>query len=795
MSGSSVILSTATVTTDAQATLTFNSARYTDVTFTLTNPSASQGIYRIVTGNMDYTDLVPRTLEVAFEPNETKSIVAAFLPSGNKYNFFLQRKEFDSWVKQGSVRTASVYEIKDVNVSTSSSAAVVSWTRAFSTSHTVRLYDTSNNSTQIEQVTADLNTSTNKYEAVFSGLSNTINYRISIQTVEKSYHVNNGYFNQWKAVGYALFTPSDKANLEIDSVYASYTELSWDDGDVGQYEEDEEAEFKLYRRPTDNSVPWVVLLDWTPDTTRKFTDTGLTPGVEYRYDLNRKGVDGDEVLQDTKYVTTKSSRVTIGEIGSKTLGFSWTPVYDGVTYFFVVNGRTHTTSGTSTWRQDLSPDTGYTLELYVSEQGERVLLSSLTQRTDKSSFISLDLVKHTEVSYDLHNMSSQDSTTFYVANENEYIRSIDFSTGQEITNLSLRGFRPGSTHNLSLFRKENGVWVKQEAGGGLLEHLAVTTKEVSASTSVASRSSMIQWDEGYSGASYGITLFDIVPDGDRSAAVQTLVSNDITNTGGLRSAIITGLDMATQYWGVITATESNTSNVPEDIAVGMFTFTTSAGATLITGEVKASSVFLEWDAGDVEEADGVAEFKLRKQEVSVGTWTDATSWLPHDTTSFAKITGLKAGTAYKFELVRMGLGGNAVSQATVDATTKTSTLTISGTASSSIQVGWTEIYPGASYLLMYTVENGTPETFGGGPISQTSALLDGLESSTKYVVELYCIEDNVVVGLQTQKLGSAASAETGTSKVVVAGAAIVGVAAVGLIVYKMKFAAKTKALV
>ena len=775
---SQILLSTETVTTDAQAQMTLVSTGYTTAKLSFTNPSETSAQFRVQFG------IAIVGPETTVEGGATAIIEATGLPVGGAPNLTLKRNEFDTWIDQGNVVSAPTKSIGDVSMSTSSAAAMISWPNTHAATYAIDTFNKTNLSQSLARYST-IPVVDGKNEISFQA-SNTITYVAQILVLE------GGEYHLLKTVE---FTPSDLANLSIDAIFATYAELSWDDGDVGQDEADGEAEFRLWRQIRDGSTPWVVLLSWTPDTTKTFTDTGLIPGVEYRYDLQRRGVDGATILQDKNYPFTKTTEITIGEIGSKTLGFNWTSAYDGAEYTYKINGTEVNTSSLAAMVTGLSPDTDYTLEVFIREQGQTILMSSFTQKTDKSGFISLTLAKHTEVSYALHQFSSQTPSTFYVANEDESVRSNDFSTSMSITNMWLRGINPGSTHNLSLFRKENGAWVKQEAGEGLVEHITITTQDASVSTSVATTSAMLQWNEGYDGANYEVNLFYSAPSGSAVVPDEIIQNGDITNSSGLRSAIITGLTMDTPYWATLTVTESNVSNVPEKILLQSFNFDTSAGATLITGEVKASSVFLEWQVGDVNEADGLAEFKLKKQEVSEGTWTDATNWLPHDTNSFANISGLKAGTAYKFELIRMGLDGSEVPQAVVSVSTKTSTLTIAGTASASIQATWTEIYPGASYLLMYTIENGSPETFGGGPISETSALLEGLESSTKYVIELYVMEQGTAVGIATQKLGSSASAETGISKVVVAGAAVVGVAAVGLIVYKIKMAKTvTKAL-
>ena len=798
MSGSPVLIDTKTVTTDSQAQLVLHSTRYTDATVTFKNPSDSQGVYRVVHGSQNYTNLTTVSTEVTFDANQTKAVICVGLSAGSGYNFYLQRKEFGSWIRQGDSIVVTTKKATDVNVSTSSKAAIVSWPKTHEASYTARLYDKAANTTQIVAPVATFNTSTNRYEATFTGLSNTKNYRISIQTVEKYINASNQYGNKWIIASTLEFTPSELANIEVDSVFASYVNLSWDDGEVGQDEADEEAEFRIYRKMSDNGQ-WIEIMSWTPDTTKTFVDTDLVPGTKYIYMLQRKGVDGVHVVQDSKEVTTKTTTLSAGSAWSTAIQWGWAEIYDSsvMQYGITVEGGETIYSGvagTTIILRNLSPDTEHTLELFVVEKGERVLVDTSTKRTDKSGIVSLQQARYSTATFTIQNFSSRD-THYYIANEDESIKSsnISFSAGNSTKNVDLNGFNINSTSKIFLKRAESGRWVTQTSGEGILDHVVLTMKNITMSTSVASTSAMIQWDNGYDGAIYELSLFD---NGDQEAVpIDVKANGDISSSEGKRIAILTDLEMETPYWGTITVTETNASGVDEKMVIQPFNFETSAGAVFQVGEVKASSAKLTWNAGNVEEEDGVAEFKVRKQEVSVGTWTDATNWLPHTTNSLATIYSLKPGTDYKFQLFRLGLDGSSVPQAIVDVTTKTSTLTISGTASSHIQAEWTELYPGAIYQLVYTADGSDPVTFGGGTTTATTALLTDLQSSTEYTVELYAIENGVPVGIATQALGSAASAKTGVSPIVVGGAVVAGAVVVGLVVFKLKAAKAASSLV
>lgn len=183
-------------------------------------------------------------------------------------------------------------------------------------------------------------------------------------------------------------------------------------------------------------------------------------------------------------------------------------------------------------------------------------------------------------------------------------------------------------------------------------------------------------------------------------------------------------------------------------------FTTSVGATLVTGDIYASYIDLSWVPGEVLEGDGVAEFKLRHAEWPGGSYTDTTDWLPNTVTTTHRVSGLKPDQEYRFALLRKGLDGVGKTHAIVNITTRGSTLHAENMTSSKMLVRWEEPYVGATYKLTYSEQNGTPVTFGGGSVSQTEALLAGLKPDTDYTLVLYVVEDGSPVGVAMSALGS-----------------------------------------
>jgi hypothetical protein len=800
MSSSTVLLDTETVTTDSQAQLVSAGTIYTNARFTFTNNSSTAAVYRLVSGLSTYTDLTPRSPEVTVDGGATTTITAVRLShsSSPNYDIFLERKEFGSWVRQGDSIPVTTKVIDDVNASTSSEAAVLSWDKTHTVNYSVRLHENGSFVRSINDV--PLNTATNKYEVVLNGLSNTKTYMASIQTVELNMN-STAYYNQWQELKQVTFTPSDYANLNIDAVYCSYADLSWDDGNVGDDEEDEEAEFKIVRKLvglTGSIESTDTAMDWTPDTTKTLSMTGLLPGRRYLLSLYRRGVNGVEVFQDGsgKDITAKTSEITTDGPASTRIKFNWTPVYPGASYRYqITGGGIGITSGLTAMMTRLTPDTSYTFSLMVVEKGQSIPVTSFDAATDKSGYLTLIQARHTNMSLEAHTFSSSDSR-YIVANAESPSAatksSSEFTLSGDVTHTAeLRGLAYNSPYKMYLFRVEYGTWIKQTFPNGLGDHLAVNTKNLAPETSVASTSALVKWEEGYTGADYQLLIFDTDPEqNEEGPAVQTKANTQISTAGSARSSVITGLSMETRYWAGVLVTETTASGVAQKYPLRLFTFETSAGAVFQIGRVRASDVRFTWDAGEVKEEDGVADFKVRKQVVGESLWIDVTSWLPHDTTSFATITGLSPGTEYSFALARKTLDGGSATQAIVDVETKSSSLTISGTASSHIQVTWSSLYDNAQYQLVYTAKDGDPVTFGGGPITATEALLTGLESSTEYTIELYAIEEGVAVGISTVALGSAAVAKTDQNLVLIAGVAVTAtVAVVGVVVLlKMKAA-------
>lgn len=775
---STVVLDTKTVKTDAEAAMRYVRATFTTVSFAVKNPSRSTATFRLVSGSENYTNLTPRSAAVGIAAGDAATLVAVKLQIGTSYNFFLQRDEADSWVRQGEGDAKKTHSISDLNVSTSSAAAVVSWPMTHTGEYSVDVSVERN----VTSVVPELDSDTRRYTAVFGSLKSGTEYGVQVRFTE-----NIGSGTATTVVAKSSFVPSPRANLEVDAVFASFVDLSWDDGDVGDDEADGEADFMI-QAYSQNDKTWSVVMDWTPDTTKTTSATGLAPGSTYTIRLSRRGVDGKMVVQQQKEVTTKTTDLRASARWSTTLTILWDQLYDGAVYKWRLapkgsEGPVQQTTDTRVNVHNLIPDTDYTFDLFIAEKGNDTFVKTVDARTDKSGVLSLKQAKHTTVSFNVQNFSSSPANYYVTSQDNSFVSSRFSMDGNVSREIEVQGLSPNSKHVFSLFRSESGMWTKQTASG-LQDHVPVITKAISAGTSVASASAQVKWEEGYEGAMYEVNIFDEAP-GSGSTPMQITPDDEIGNSDGTRSVIVTGLEKETEYWGTITVAENVASGGTQKIMIRPFSFTTSAGAVFRVGTVKASSAAFKWDAGDVAEEDGVAEFRVTTTKVSSGKESDSTTWLPDDTSS-ATVSGLEPGVDYKFKLYRKGLDGSRVFQAEIKLATKTSALSVSETTSSNIQVEWTTLYDKAQYLLMYTPTGGEALTFSGGPVLETQALLTGLEPNTEYVIELYVLENGRAVGVSTVALGSAVRTKTSRNFVLIGGVAAVIALLLVLMMAKMR---------
>lgn len=796
---SSVSLHSVDVKTDELARMSLVGSSYSSVSFKVVNPSSSDGFYRIAYSNSSSSRVVGRTQSTKVGPGAEKVLAVTSLASGAQYDFSLERKEFGEWVTQvtnlgKTSMMVSTYALDagDVTVSTSSTKAALSWPKTHDSSYKVELYDSSKGPgakplVQSEAVTLD--EKSQKYRSIFSKLSNKITYRGVISAPG-----TNGVF---APVASVEFTPSAYATLKVNGSYASYTEFSWDEDGVGKDEEDGEAEFEI-RGYDKIDRKWFSVMEMTSDKVKSLTWTKPVPNRDYYVRLRRRSLTDTSVYQKgARYLGVKTSQIKVDSSTATGLRFTWTSAYAGAVYKYSLTPSGGDTAvklaprgAMSVDVTKLAPDTEHAFELFVFERGQDVSVGKIVGKTDKSGSLSLSQAKHTVVTLRVDNSSSGEAT-YYVADESNTFKTGNFKlTGQVSRDVEIRGLSPSRRYKFCLFRRELGRWIKQVFGPSLLDYLTVDTKKFNVSTSVASESALVKWDQAYKGASYELSVYDKAPSSKDGGPKPLQVKADSAigeSSGGKRGVVVSGLAKETGYFGVVTVSEKTASGETRSVVLGQFQFATSAGAVFHVGETRATSVVLSWSAGEVLEEDGIAEFMVTRGKKSSASSApsapsapseSSTAWMPDSVTSLA-VDGLAPGKAYVFTLWRKGLDGRKVRQASLDVSTTSALLEVSGTTSTRIQVKWEELYAGARYKLVYTAAaaSGSPEqtlvpvTFADGPIATTEALLTDLDPGTAYTLELYVVEKGVDVDLATVALGTAVTVTTGRNKMLIGGIA------------------------
>lgn len=751
--------------TDKLSTLSFLDLTHTACKFRWTNPSSTTSIFRVVyKKNTSPTWVASPDISVGGNATKTYSLTG-WIP-GATYQVYLDRKENGSRVRQS---LSSTYWINvttkpiEINTSTSSSAAVLTWNKTYTATYQIKIYDTAGSNTvpiqTLEQASVTLSGST--YSLVVKSLVKNKTYR-AVFNANEVYNTTGS--KRITEVGEIEFDTSSMVNVQVTSVKASSVLVSWDGTVAGNDESDGLAEFRVqYYSYAERS--WKEISSWLPDTTKTRVFTGMKPGGDFLFRLYRLGVDGAAIYQSGKRLNTLTTTLELESATSSTRAVvKWGSMYSGAKYIVKyrasgVSEMTFGGSGTTALLAkliNLVPNKTYTIDLYVVENNENHLVSSLDTDTHIYAPYSVKNVGHTNILMELENPADENASFYFRSNIKGghggfALNNLQTST-RYVDNLS-----PGVSYQVHLNRYEHGAWIAQKTGTGLA-HLTRTTVGVPAvSTSTGSSTVMLKWNQGYANANYEIEVFSGSVGGGGSSEIlyqDAQISGSGSLAGTERSVIVASLTKGSTFHYVLKVKELNRSGANILTELTKSDFTTSVGATLVTGDIFASYIDLSWVPGEVLEGDGVAEFKLRHAEWPGGSYTDTTDWLSHTVTTTQRVSGLKPGQEYRFALLRKGLDGVGKTHAIVNITTKGSTLQAENMTSSTMFVRWAEPYPGATYKLTYSEQNGTPVTFGGGSISQTEAVLTGLKPDTDYTLVLYVVEDGSPVGIAMSALGS-----------------------------------------
>lgn len=786
--------------TDKLSTLSLLSTTHTSGVFRWTNASSATSVFRLVyKKNTSGTWIASPEISVGGNATKTYTLTG-WLPSST-YQVYLDRKENGVRVKQSSYSTywlnISTKPI-NINTSTSSKAAVLTWNRTYSATYRIDIYDVSGSSTSpvrtVEHSSITLSGST--YTAVMGALVQNKTYRAVFSANEA---INSSGSKQFVQMGQVEFDMSQTVSIQATDIKCSSVTLAWDGTLAGNDELDGIGEFKV--TPYDYSIgSWGASSGWLPDTTKTHTFTGLKTGNKYQFRLYRLGVDRGTVYQHLVVRSTLTTNLELISPTTPTRAYvKWDPVYSGAQYVVKyrapgVPEKTLGGSGTSALEAKLTnlvADHAYTIDLYVVENNENHLVSTLDTETQIFPPRSVVLSRYTSIlmSFD----SPEETNTSYYFRTDIKGSSGGFAvSGTETATRDVRELSPGVSYKITLYRHELGAWIIQKRGADLPTHITQSTLSApGVSTSIGASTAMLMWTQGYASGWYQVEIFNGSIGGGGSSVIlyqDSEISGSSSAAGNERSVIIPSLPKDTEHHFILSVKEPNRQGTDQIIELAKGDFRTSKGSTLVVDDVFASYADLSWVPGDVQEEDGVAEFKIRKMEIPTGSYTDATGWIPHTVTT-QRLSGLKPGTGYKFALLRKGLDGTGKTHAIV--TTSTSgipetSLQIESVTSSTILAKWDAVYSGAQYLLTYSKPNDTPTTVGTGATTQTFALITGLEPNTVYNLSLYIIEGGSPVGLAMGTLGSTLGKGSLSSFKLMGGLATIAALVLAILIMKMK---------
>ena len=373
----SVTLSSTTITTDPFAGLSLTGSGYTNVTVSWENVSSSSADFRIVNEDGSFES---ENVTVSGSGSGIYTVTGLQASSTEKY--FLQRWEIDSWIQQTSSTSGLDYvqsTTKDtsITIAVGSSSASVSWVDPGVTDVTYSL-------NVVNQDNVEFPASISGNSAIVQDLNQGDVYQLSLFVQEGSGEITQ--VSKSSGVdGVIEFTPSVSAAIVVESgPFASYVELDWSDSVDGTG-----ASYRIVSRDTSSGSDDVVI---DSATITNATIADLTPGNSYIFVLQRLELDGSFQDQSQTLITTPSTSISIGSVGSSTLQVSWDQIYDGANFELLFNGESSgVTQDTSVILRDLQPATSYDLQLTVVELNESVGLSKLGVTTNKSLVETLKL--------------------------------------------------------------------------------------------------------------------------------------------------------------------------------------------------------------------------------------------------------------------------------------------------------------------------------------------------------------------------------------------------------------------
>lgn len=397
-----VLVSSAAVDTDRLASLSQAEITYSTVDFIWENPSQDTAVYRIV-DKTDVSNAVVVSPDLTVAASSTSSFTRKGMLPGHTYIHCLERLEHGTWVQQttsnGPDNIVTTTITNSVSTSVGAETVQIMWDYKYDTQYSLTLFASGQSAVVARLEEEDLNFANGVHLATLTGLTKGTAYAGKIFADDGGSIATIAEFS---------FVTSISATLSVDNVFASYATITWIHHGAGALEKDGTSDFRVLRRNArvaSASIPvgqWETAVASTPDTTNSAIVDNLQAGTMYDFKLQRLKLGGGWSDQASATVTTKTTSVSIQNVGWSSVEAAWGPIYDDAIYIvryrpatgagqFVdfegtvqdktigVDGVQHVKIATLV---DLQSNTDYIVELFVEERGQRIGIATVALGTN-----------------------------------------------------------------------------------------------------------------------------------------------------------------------------------------------------------------------------------------------------------------------------------------------------------------------------------------------------------------------------------------------------------------------------
>lgn len=356
----------------------------------------------------------------------------------------------------------------------------------------------------------------------------------------------------------------------------------------------------------------------------------------------------------------------------------------------------------------------------------QILLDSMAVTTDAFAGMSSTEVSFTYAKLSWTNPSSS-AADFRVVHEDGTATSSNatqVSDGQlgEFTDFPLL---PGTEYKFYLERYEIDTWIRQTSSSSTLDYVMVTTPTTSLSVTSGSTSARVSFvNPGGTGDEYSV-IYGVVGGSLSSSSAVTI--SDISG-----DAVLSGLTQGLTYTVAVLITELGTTT-----ELHRTDFSTSSSAEMVMTGPFASYMGIDW-AASVDGQGSQYRIVNRVDDSQDDVLAESS------TQTSATIQDLQPGSEYRIVLQRLEIDDSWSDQNEIVASTLSLSMSVTSSASKTLELSWTSLYTGAVFEVMYST-SGT--TVANGQTQELSTILRNLDAGTTYEVDLVVHELGQAVGL------------------------------------------------